>query len=56
MFTIDENRVSDVPNDPRPQAVYYGARTPILDDFGDPVLDANRVSDASHSSTVCWLL
>ena len=30
-----------LPNDPGPQAVYYGARTPILDDFGDPVLDAN---------------
>ena len=30
-----------LPNDPGPQAVYYGARTPIVDDFGDPVLDAN---------------
>jgi hypothetical protein len=30
-----------LPNDPGPQAVYYGVRTPILDDFGDPVLDAN---------------
>ncbi len=30
-----------LPTDPGPQAVYYGARTPILDASGDPELDAN---------------
>ncbi len=29
-----------LPNDPGPQAVYYGVRTPILDANGDPELDA----------------
>jgi hypothetical protein len=30
-----------LPTDPAPQAVYYGARTPILDANGDPALDEN---------------
>ena len=30
-----------LPTDPTPQAVYYGARTPILDANGDPALDEN---------------
>ncbi len=30
-----------LPTNPGPQAVYYGARTPILDASGDPELDAN---------------
>ena len=29
-----------LPSDPGPQAIYYGARTPILDVNGDPELDA----------------
>ena len=30
-----------LPTDPAPQAVYYGARTPILAANGDPALDEN---------------
>jgi hypothetical protein len=30
-----------LPTDPGPQAVYYGARTPIFDANGDPALDEN---------------
>jgi hypothetical protein len=30
-----------LPTDPAPQAVYYGARTPIFDANGDPALDEN---------------
>jgi hypothetical protein len=29
-----------LPSNPGPQAIYYGARTPILDVNGDPELDA----------------
>ena len=29
-----------LPTDPGPQAVYYGARVPILDSSGNPVTDA----------------
>ena len=31
-----------LPTDPGPQAVYYGARVPILDSSGNPVNDATR--------------
>ena len=30
-----------LPTDPGPQAVYYGARVPILDSSGNPELDAS---------------
>jgi len=30
-----------LPTDPGPQAVYYGARAPILDSSGNPELDAS---------------
>jgi len=40
MYQMLSTSAFRLPSDPGPQAIYYGARTPILDVNGDPELDA----------------
>jgi len=40
MYQMLSTSAFRLPSNPGPQAIYYGARTPILDVNGDPELDA----------------
>ena len=41
MYLLLSRTAFRLPNNPSPQAIYYGPRTPIVDGVGNPVLDAN---------------